>query len=253
MNIRSSFTRILYRNVVIILFFFSSVAFSSDSKNFSIETQPVSATDYFEKHLIQFLTNVLKPRYPVSENYRLEMSIGKIDNRLKVVPCHPLPHVRYLNKNQIGRPTLSISCQNPSSWSFIVPTTVKVFHPIVIAKQRIDKGQSIDPIHLTLTVMDITSLHQGYFTTPEGLDGFIAKSNIGVNSVISPRSLIKPKVIFKGDKVTLLVHKGSISVRMSGIALGDGREGRQIRVRNKSSARIVKGTVLGPGTVQIQL
>ena len=49
----------------------------------------------------------------------------------------------------------------------------------------------------------------------------------------------------------IIASKGSMSVKMPGEALSDGHEGRQIRVKNSRSERIIRATVVGPGEVLV--
>ena len=218
-----------------------------------VKQTPIKASAYLQQYALTFLNQTLLKQYPPEENFKLEITVGEMDSRLTITPCQKPPHVKFLTKKHVGRPSVNISCQYPTAWNFIVPSTVKLFHPVVINTQVIGKGQMIDDAMLSIMELDVATLHHGYFTSTAELAGYAARSSINLHSVISPRNLIKPKIVFKGDKVTLLVKRGAISVRMSGIALADGREGKQIRVKNQSSARIVKGTVLGPGLVRVLL
>lgn len=59
--------------------------------------------------------------------------------------------------------------------------------------------------------------------------------------------LVKP-----GQRVTLSVLVGSLSVTATGEALQGGRLGDPVRVRNVDSNKVVHGTVSGPGTVTVE-
>ena len=58
-------------------------------------------------------------------------------------------------------------------------------------------------------------------------------------------------MIFKGDTVMITAKKAGMEVNMPGEALSDGRKGKQIRVRNIKSERIITGKVVGPGLVEV--
>lgn len=63
--------------------------------------------------------------------------------------------------------------------------------------------------------------------------------------------LRRPRLIRKGETVTLVYTASGLELSAQGRALGDAGEGETIRVLNTGSARQVEGVVLGPGRVAV--
>lgn len=66
----------------------------------------------------------------------------------------------------------------------------------------------------------------------------------------SQANVPKPKLVRRGEPVTLAVRSGTLTITAQGRALADGREGDLVRVVTPSS-RTVEGTVDAAGTVRI--
>ena len=60
-------------------------------------------------------------------------------------------------------------------------------------------------------------------------------------------------IIKKGQQVNIVAEKSGLRVQMTGIALENGHQDEVIRVRNKSSYRVVEGQVINEGEVKIYL
>ena len=65
--------------------------------------------------------------------------------------------------------------------------------------------------------------------------------------------LVKSKLVKRGEQVTLIAITSGITVRMMGKALNDAIAGQQVRVRNNNSRRIVEGTAITRGIVEINM
>ena len=76
---------------------------------------------------------------------------------------------------------------------------------------------------------------------------------MGLGAVLSADHVEQVPVIFRGDEVELVAASSGIWVSARGVAVQDGSVGNRIRVRNRDSGRIVQGTVMDNGTVDMGL
>ena len=60
-------------------------------------------------------------------------------------------------------------------------------------------------------------------------------------------------VVQRGDPVTLVSRAGGMEVRMAGRVLGAAAVGATVSVENLGSRRIIRGRLVGPGTVEVNL
>jgi flagella basal body P-ring formation protein FlgA len=100
---------------------------------------------------------------------------------------------------------------------------------------------------------DISSLVNGFITTPDKYHNFLVKRPIRMGQILTPHMLQVPKMVLRGERVTLLAEAGSLQVRSAGVALEDGIRGEVVRIRNSHSNRVIEGRVIAAGMVQITL
>ncbi|HAS50615.1 MAG TPA: flagella basal body P-ring formation protein FlgA, partial [Gammaproteobacteria bacterium] len=55
----------------------------------------------------------------------------------------------------------------------------------------------------------------------------------------------------QGETVTLIAGQSGMQVTSSGIALSDAGIGERVRVRNETSKRVIQGTVVEQGRVEV--
>jgi flagella basal body P-ring formation protein FlgA len=96
-------------------------------------------------------------------------------------------------------------------------------------------------------------LAYGYFTNTKDAIGKITKRSFQPNELINPALLEAPKLVRRGERVTVVAEIDGIEVRMKGKALTDGASGDRVRVKNVSSKKIVEGTVIGANMVKVTI
>jgi flagella basal body P-ring formation protein FlgA len=144
---------------------------------------------------------------------------------------------------------LKVGCKEAATWSIYVPIALKIYREVVIAKQPLQRGSQIDLAQVQLKEMDVAMLHSQYFTSTSALQGKQVKRPVREGTVISADFIEEPIAVRRGDSITIVANSGGLTVKMQGTALGDGRLGEQISVRNQSSERVIKATVRGQGEV----
>jgi flagella basal body P-ring formation protein FlgA len=181
---------------------------------------------------------------------RAEFAITGLDNRLTFPDC-PEP-LQVDNKNpQTGstRLTLKVSCQQGAAWSIFVPVAITAYRDVVIATQPLQRGSILSSSQLAVKEMDVSALRSQYFSDPAALNDKLVRRPITEGVIITADAIEEPIIIHRGDIITIIANAGSLTVKMQGTALRDGRNGEQISVRNQSSDRVIKATVKGPGEV----
>jgi len=92
-----------------------------------------------------------------------------------------------------------------------------------------------------------------YYRKPDNVIGMVLSRNISAGKVITPRLIQMPKLIKRGESVTLLAKTPYLAVRMKGKAMEDGTMGQLIKVRNISSNRVVEGIVAKASIVEVPM
>lgn len=205
----------------------------------------------------QILSAVKKFSQNITANQRfsrIDTTYPHLDPRLKLAVCNtPLEVARTSNRKSLGRLTLKISCFDQKNWSLHVPLELKAYENVVIASQPILRGQILTAGNVTEEEREVTRLSKGYFAEAKLTLGSIAKRSIATNRVIQPQFLSSPKLVNKGERITIKAVGLGLSIKATGVALTEGSLGDIIQVRNSKTERIVEGRISAPGQVIINL
>lgn len=210
-----------------------------------------AAQSYSPLTLKQEVAKFLANHYGKEQHERLEIKVGNLDNRLRLGSCQKAVKFRLQDPTGLGgNISVQARCPQPQGWALHVPAQVMIYRQIPVAVRTITRGEYLNESHFTNSLVNVSSIRQGYALSTEQIIGKEAKRNIGQGEAFKTSSLDAPTTIKRGETVTLQAQTGGIKVISAGIALADGRLGQKIRVRNSSSERVVTGVVLNQGVVQ---
>lgn len=185
---------------------------------------------------------------------RPEVEVNRLDPRLRLGACEQPLSTRLESPAQpVGRVTVRVECQGRRPWTVFVPAQVRLFRPVVVANRPLQRQVVLSAADVALAERDVGLLNQGYLTELHQAVGNKLTRAVLTDQVLAPSYLQQAEVVRKGDQVVITANGAGISVRMQGEALSDGAPGRQIRVKNLSSGRVVRARVTGPGQVEVNL
>ncbi len=195
-----------------------------------------------------FLTDALG----TDEHTETRIEIGRLDNRLRLNRCaHPPTAQLAPGARAETSTTVNVRCSEPAPWSIFVPVRVERYADIVVAARAISRQQVIQPGDVRLERQKTSQLATGYIDDLTAVIGLQARRKLTPGQVVSSSHLAPRQLIKRGQQVTLFSGRPGLSVRMTGEALEDGAAGQRIRVRNRSSRRIVEGYVEPSGAVRV--
>lgn len=148
-----------------------------------------------------------------------------------------------------GRHRLEITCPDQPGWTVKVNSKVDVFLLAVFANQLIERGHTITAEQVELKELQVGRATRGFFDNIDDAVGMGAKRRIRPDQLITSRLLTMPFLVRRGQQVEISARKDGIAATTLGEALEDGQEGDVIRVRNLSSAKVIKAQVLDEGAV----
>lgn len=189
-------------------------------------------------------------------NGRMTVQAEQLDPRLTLNEC---ADDKILIFNPYNTPilqstTLGIKCnQEGNHWTLYVPVKISVLKQVYVAKKPLMKGSRISEDDIYLTEMDVQRLKQGYFSDQSHLIGHVCKQNVSADTPFTPFNLELPKLVRKGDELSITAVRDGLQITMSGIAMSDGILDETIKVKNRSSKKIIEATVSGERQVQIIL
>ena len=181
---------------------------------------------------------------------RVEIQVQALDTRLRLSECFAPLEMHSGDFKGFGRLNVRVSCRNPRPWVLYVPVKVAVYRQAVVAAVPIARGSILQESDMQMSETNILDSGGRHMENAEPAIGMQARRSIQIGNLITEAALKSPTVVHRGDEVRVLARRGDVSVLVSGTALGDGRQGEQIRVRNQQSERIIRALVMGPGEVE---
>lgn len=231
------------KNILSVLLFFASACL------YAQHTQSLELlTNKIEEHVLNELASHAEGK--------IQVHAGKIDSRLNLKACAE-DKLEIFNPYQTpmsSTNTIGVKCLEDSNhWTLYVPIRVSVLKTVLVAKQMLIKGHKINSNDIYQTELDAQKLKQGYFTESRELMGLICKHDISPNSPLNPYNIELPKMVHKGEQVSIIATKDNLSVSMNGIAMTDGILGDPVKVKSLSSKRIIEAQVSGRKKVKVVL
>ncbi len=185
---------------------------------------------------------------------RTEIRLGQLDPRLRLKACHaPLESFMPSGSRSLGNTTVGVRCPDEGGWSIYVSAQIDVYGPVLVTRQPLTRGAVARSSDFEQVERNLGDLPYGYYTDMDAVTGMVAKRTITAATVITPQMLQAPKLVRRGEHVIVIAETGSLSIRSSGKALGDGTSGDLVRIKAAGSGRIVDGIVVSQGVVKVTL
>lgn len=185
---------------------------------------------------------------------RTEIALGRLDPRLRLARCTQALHASQPGGTRLsGHTSVAVHCPDTAEWTVYVTAEIKVFGPALVTARSLARGTALVSSDVKIVETELSSLGHGHLQSPEEIQGMAALRTLPAGTVLTPSMLKAPRLIRRGDRVTLVSGQGPIQVEMLGEAVNDGVRGERIRVRALNSQRIVEGWVVSTSVVKVTL
>jgi len=194
--------------------------------------------------------NFIKANIDTQQDY--EISSKSLDRQLALPKCS-VPLEAYTNAQTIeaGIVSVGIRCLGKQKWSLYTSAKLTIYKNVLVLTHSLKRNSLIQPSDVTLTKRATNKLRHGYFSSYKQIKSQVTTRNLQEGTVLQLAHLSLPKLIKRGEKVTILALSPAFNIQMSGKALMDGRLGAQIRVRNTKTKKIIEGRVIKPGVIVV--
>lgn len=159
-----------------------------------------------------------------------------------------------LERQRVGLSRIVIEATSESGESAQIQVVGQLdeFMFVPVASRPLSVGKVVTPSDLVMARLDMSRIPRDVAAQSEGVVGHTIKRGVGVGDLFRAPDLILPQDITSGSSVTLRYVGRGFKATASGSALEAGRVGGTIRVRNDASKRVVEGTVIEPGLVEVR-
>lgn len=185
---------------------------------------------------------------------RSEVRLGQLDPRLKLKSCAtPLEAAMPSGGREMGNTTVSVRCNDQDGWNIYISARIDVFGPVLVTRHPLTRGDVLHENNFERVERNLADLPYGYYSDTEPLRGMLTKRTLAAATVITPQMLQAPKLIKRGERVTIVAESGTLSIRTVGKALSDGKSGDTVRVQSEGSNKVVNGIVVSQGVIKVTL
>ncbi|MFN2337470.1 MAG: flagellar basal body P-ring formation chaperone FlgA, partial [Gammaproteobacteria bacterium] len=182
-----------------------------------------------------------------------EVRMGRLDPRLRLAACDgKLEAFLPPGAQAMGNTTVGVRCPVPS-WTLYLSAQVIVQGQVLVTTRPLARGERLTEEHVQLVERDLASLPRGYFEAAQPVLGQQARRHLAADTVLNPQLIEAPRLVRRGEEVTLVAGSNGFAIRSRGQAMADGSSGEVIRVRSRDSKRIIEGRVLSAGVVKVTL
>lgn len=230
------------RRIGALLLTFLFLAPPAISQRHDLETLRSEAAGFLQQH------------YAKTSAQRIEIDVNRLDPRLHLADCGAKVNFSVKDhQNAGGAVSVHAQCQGAQPWALYIPAQVDLFRPVAVAGHNLGRGAVLSQADIEMVLKNTSHLRQGFVDRPETVLGLELRRPLKRGEALRAGVLIEPLAVKRGDEVRLLALSGAIRVSARGTAMGSGRVGEQIRVKNNNSSRIVKGEIIAAGQVKILL
>lgn len=181
---------------------------------------------------------------------RLSLDLNLPASTTQLPVCTRAPQVQSLSDRQdlLARQRFRISCAQPQ-WSQVITAQAKVSVLLLVARRMVDRDQALVAEDVKAERQELARHDRSVFGKVEQVIGQTAKRRIRAGQMLTGELLAAPLWVRRGQSVTILARHDGIEASTQGEALANGREGEIVRVRNRSSEKVIDAQVIGDGVV----
>jgi len=128
---------------------------------------------------------------------------------------------------------------------------VEKIERVVVTTRSLKRHHVLGPDDLTIKTLSVTRRRNRYIGHPETLIGKRLTRSTGKGLPIRTDRIEETPLIFRGDRVMLLLESRGLRIMTSGKAKEDGFLGKIIGIQNLDSRKVVYGRVIESGIVKV--
>lgn len=122
---------------------------------------------------------------------------------------------------------------------------------VPVPARRIRPGEVISAGDLSWKRLASNRLQRDVVTSAEQLIGLTPRRGLREGVPVRASDVQRPRMIAKGELVTVTLSTANMTLTARGVALQDGSKGEAIRVSNLHSRQVIEAVVTGPGRVGV--
>ena len=201
----------------------------------------------------QWLNETLQRSMPTQSPLRMEVSVGQLDERLRLSPCARIEPYLPAGARLWGRTRLGLRClEGATRWNVFLPVTVQAFGPAWVLTGDIKSGAVLSEADATEMEVDWAAENAAILAEPSLWVGQVASRPLKAGQALRQPMLRAPQVFPAGAQVRVSAQGNGYAISASGQAMTAGSIGQTIRIR-MDNGKVVTGIVQDDGTINVNL
>ena len=182
----------------------------------------------------------------------VDVDVRPLDNRLRLPQCgQPLRSFIPPASRILGAVSVGVECEGPQPWTIYVRTQVSAQRAVPVLARALARNSVITAADIMLVNQPLEYAGEGIVFDQEQIIGMELTRSLNEGSTLRVRYLRAPKIIKRGQQVTLVSGSGGLEVRMQGKALTDAAHGERVSVATSGSGKTVEGIAHTDGSVHV--
>lgn len=207
------------------------------------------ASKYIQEHLLADKAGILNPDRTsielAAKPIKLTIPDGEVSFRV--------PAKASIRLSQHTSIPIQVILDGKTYRTLILSLKIKLLKKVIIAAKAIPKDKHLSEADICMEERNIIPVLGSALVDKSDTYGKRAKRRIQQGEILTDELIETPPLIYRGDKVTILVELSHLKVTTMGIAKEDGYEGKIIRIENISSKKIITAKVINEKLVKVEL
>ena len=185
---------------------------------------------------------------------QLIINVSMPDARLRLANCPAPLSASITGDGQLHDcTTVGVHCDSGAHWVIYLSAALASEFPVLVAQHALARGAAPLPGDFDTVTRRLPGLSTNYVSDTARLAGQHLRRPLAQGEVLTADALATAALVHRGQQLTLLAHTSGMDVRVTVVALADGRPDELIKVQNLASQRIVEATVRSAQLVEISL
>ncbi len=178
--------------------------------------------------------------------------VRPLDSRLQLPQCsEKLTTITPQSNRVLGSINIGVRCTGEKPWTIYIRAMVTAQQSVPVLTRPLARLSIVSKDDIQLINQPVHSTGNGVIYDPNQIIGMELIRPLNAGSPIKVNQLRSPKVVIKGQQVTLVARFGGLDVTIKGKALQSAAVGDRVRVTNLSSGKHVEGVAQADGTVLV--
>ncbi|XKE45468.1 flagellar basal body P-ring formation protein FlgA [Halomonas organivorans] len=158
---------------------------------------------------------------------------------------HPEPFLPTSSRPPLGRLSVGVKCGETDRRTRYLQAEVVVIGRYLETATALEAGERLTLAHLAERRGELHRLPHGTLRDPQAAIGQVTRRPLAAGRPLLSHQLRAPRLVDRGDRVTLEARGNGFRVTRQGEALAPGGRGERIRVRLEDR-RILEARIVGP-------